>query len=81
MISGMILVLAGEALLLQSLPIAAWMLIFFTGNALYFPLVEEKELMHRFGEEYRTYRKNVPRWLPRVRPWSPIPADQPPGSS
>jgi protein-S-isoprenylcysteine O-methyltransferase Ste14 len=36
---------------------------------LYFPLVEEKALEKRFGAAYREYRQNVPRWLPRLRPW------------
>jgi protein-S-isoprenylcysteine O-methyltransferase Ste14 len=32
-------------------------------------LVEEKSLKKRFGDNYRLYKKNVPRWIPRVRPW------------
>ena len=27
-------------------------------------------LERRFGESYREYRRNVPRFLPRLRPWS-----------
>jgi len=30
---------------------------------------EEPVLVRRFGEEYLRYRENVPRWLPRLRPW------------
>ncbi len=29
--------------------------------------LEEKELMSRFGEEYRQYRNRVPRYFPRLR--------------
>ena len=32
--------------------------------------LEESGLEKRFGESYREYRRNVPRWLPRFRPWS-----------
>jgi protein-S-isoprenylcysteine O-methyltransferase Ste14 len=37
----------------------------------YMPLVEEPGLKRRFGEDYETYAANVPRWLPRLRPWEP----------
>lgn len=30
---------------------------------------EEPELLRRYGEEYATYRRAVPGWLPRLRPW------------
>ncbi len=63
--------LAGEALLYQSWPLAAWGLLFFAANAAYFPLSEEKGLERRFGGDYRTYKANVPRWFPRIRPWRP----------
>jgi protein-S-isoprenylcysteine O-methyltransferase Ste14 len=71
MISSALMMLAGEALLLGSWPIAVWLLVFFAGNALYFPLVEEKGLRQRFGAAYDHYAENVPRWLPRLTPWRP----------
>jgi protein-S-isoprenylcysteine O-methyltransferase Ste14 len=69
MITGVLLMLSAEALLLQSWPVGIWMMLFFIGNAIYFPLVEEKGLEKRFGNEYRNYKANVPRWIPRLRPW------------
>jgi hypothetical protein len=33
---------------------------------IYMPLVEEPGLLKRFGDEFEEYKKNVPRWLPRV---------------
>jgi protein-S-isoprenylcysteine O-methyltransferase Ste14 len=45
------------------------MTVFFIGNAIYFPLIEEKGLEKRFGDEYRDYKANVPRWIPRLRAW------------
>jgi len=71
MISSVLFVLAGEALLFQSWPLGAWGGLFLAANAVYFPLSEEKGLERRFGDDYRTYKANVPRWLPRPTPWSP----------
>lgn len=69
MISGVIAVLFGEALLFQSLPLLAWAALFALANLIYIPLWEEPGLEQRFGEDYRLYRRNVPRWIPRLRPW------------
>jgi protein-S-isoprenylcysteine O-methyltransferase Ste14 len=69
MITGVLFLIAAEALLLGSWPLLVWMAIFFLGNAVYFPLVEEKGLEERFGQAYREYTRNVPRWLPRRRGW------------
>jgi len=70
MIAGVLAVLAGEAALFGSLPLLAWCAVFFAGNDLFFRLYEEPGLEKRFGEEYRTYKRDVPRWLPRRSPWS-----------
>lgn len=70
MISGVILLLFGEALILRSAPHARWALAFLIINLIYIPLVEEPQLERRFGEPYRTYRRHVPRVIPRLRPWS-----------
>ena len=71
MISGVLTVLLGEAALFGSLPLLVWFGAVFALNAIYFPLVEEPGLRERFGEDYDAYRANVPRWLPRLRPWEP----------
>jgi protein-S-isoprenylcysteine O-methyltransferase Ste14 len=71
MISGVLLVLLGEALALRSTGVLMWALIFFAVNAIYLPLVEERGLVGRFGDDYVTYRRNVPRWVPRTTPWRP----------
>lgn len=77
MITGALLVLLAESLLFQSWPLVCWMCVFLIGNMIYFPLVEEKGLKRRFGEDYALYCKNVPRWLPRLRPWKPEGENQP----
>jgi len=69
MISGVLMVLAGEALVLLSRSHFMWALVFFVINALYVPLVEEPMLAMRFGESYKEYCRHVPRLVPRLRPW------------
>jgi protein-S-isoprenylcysteine O-methyltransferase Ste14 len=69
MISGVLFVLLGESMLTASLPLLRWFLIFAMINAIYIPLLEEPMLVNRFGEEYLTYKRNVPRWLPTWTPW------------
>ncbi len=69
MISGVISILLGEAALLGSPPLFAWTGGFFLLNAVYIPLVEERGLADRFGEDYRVYKQHVPRWLPRLTAW------------
>ena len=71
MITSGLLMLLGEALTLQSWPIGWWGLFFFAANSVYFPLSEEKGLERRFGDDYRTYKANVPRWVPRLTAWRP----------
>jgi protein-S-isoprenylcysteine O-methyltransferase Ste14 len=71
MISGVIIILSGESLILMSWPHFSWALIFFSLNAFWIPLFEEPILRQQFGENYRDYCAHVPRLIPRLRPWSP----------
>lgn len=71
MILGVFTVLIGESLLFASLSIAAWSIIFFIVNTVYFIFSEEPGLEKRFGKEYSEYKQNVPRWIPRIKPWHP----------
>ncbi len=71
MISSVLMMLGAEALAFGSWPLAAWLVVFFAANAIYFPLSEEKGLEARFGDDYRLYKANVPRWIPRLRGWDP----------
>ena len=67
MISGVALMLLGQALFWPSLAIGIWAGVFILINHLYFVFSEEPGLERRFGESYRRYKATVPRWLPR---WS-----------
>ena len=73
MISGVLLILIGQALFLGSAPHALWALAFFCINAVYIPLFEEPQLRRRFGASYIEYCNHVPRLVPRLRPWRPVP--------
>jgi protein-S-isoprenylcysteine O-methyltransferase Ste14 len=69
MIGGALLVLVGEALMFASVAIVVYLFVFFIANDIYFNLVEEPNLEKRFADRYRDYKKNVPKWLPRKKPW------------
>lgn len=71
MVSGIFFVLLGEALLLGSFFLLIWCLLFLLPNFIYIPLIEERGLERRFGEAYKAYKRNVPRWIPRIKPWAP----------
>ena len=69
MLTSVFIMLIAEVLVTGSWTIAVFFVIFLTINMLYFPFVEEKELLCRFGEDYARYKANVPRYIPRFRPW------------
>jgi protein-S-isoprenylcysteine O-methyltransferase Ste14 len=64
--AGLFLVLAGEALVTQSLALTAWFACFSLVNVLYIRLHEEPGLATRFGTAYRDYCARVPRWWPAL---------------
>ncbi len=69
MIAGVIFMLIGEAAVLGSMPHARWAGLFLIINTIYIPLLEEPMLRQRFGGAYDRYKRNVPRFIPRLRPW------------
>jgi protein-S-isoprenylcysteine O-methyltransferase Ste14 len=71
MITAVLSVLVGEATLFGSPALLIWFAAFFAINWVGFLVYEEPGLEGRFGGEYREYRDNVPRWLPRGTPWTP----------
>jgi protein-S-isoprenylcysteine O-methyltransferase Ste14 len=70
MITSVLMMLIAESLWLQSGTIFLLFLLFWAGNMIYFPFFEEKDLEKRFGEDYRRYRRHVPRWIPRWSAWN-----------
>ncbi len=72
MILSLIIILFGEAVLFGSIGTTALAVLNVVVNAIYFKVSEEPGLIKRFGEEYKEYKSNVPRWIPRLKPWSPV---------
>ena len=71
MIIGVMVVLTGESIAIESWNILVWLLIFIAVNNVYFLVYEEPNLIKRFGQEYQEYKRNVPRWIPRFKPYKP----------
>ena len=71
MISGVVIMLFGEAALWQSLPHVGWAATFLALNLVYIPLMEEPMLRARFGAPYDEYRRHVPGLIPRLTAWTP----------
>jgi protein-S-isoprenylcysteine O-methyltransferase Ste14 len=69
MITGVLCVLLGEAVATASGWLLGWFAIFFTAMAIVIRFWEEPHLVQRYGAEYVEYRRNVPRWVPRISPW------------
>jgi protein-S-isoprenylcysteine O-methyltransferase Ste14 len=68
---ALLVILLGEALLLGDEHVALWGVLFWMFTFAVVVIVEEPSLREQFGEEYESYCRNVPRWLPRLVPWHP----------
>ena len=66
MMIGVWSVLIGETVLFMNVGILIWFLIFVAASILFVAIWEEQDLEKRFGEPYRQYKKQVPRWVPRI---------------
>jgi len=51
------------------MPIFFWFLIFFIANIFYFKKIEEKNLIKRFGEDYKNYFNKVNMLIPSFKPY------------
>jgi protein-S-isoprenylcysteine O-methyltransferase Ste14 len=69
LVEGVFCILLGESFLFGSFLLLLWFFFFVLVNLVYTPLIEEPELVKRFGEPFRTYMKQVSRWWPRSTPW------------
>jgi protein-S-isoprenylcysteine O-methyltransferase Ste14 len=63
--------IVGQALLLGRPVLLAYAAVFWAVVAAFVRGYEEPTLSARYGEEYAAYRRAVPAWWPRLRPWSP----------
>ncbi|UVK46913.1 isoprenylcysteine carboxylmethyltransferase family protein [Mesorhizobium sp. AR07] len=62
-------IILGQALLFLSWTLAAYAVIGAIAMGSFVRFYEEPTLARRYGDEYETYRRNVPGWLPRLTPW------------
>lgn len=62
-------VIAGEGLLLGQPILLAGAAVYCIALALLVRLHEEPVMAKRFGAPYDAYRRAVPAWVPRLRPW------------
>jgi protein-S-isoprenylcysteine O-methyltransferase Ste14 len=63
--------IVGQALLLGRPALLIYAGLFWLVVAAFVYGYEEPTLSARYGEEYEAYRRAVPAWRPRLRPWSP----------
>lgn len=67
---SLLAILVGQALLFGRTSILEWALVCWLASYLFVIVYEEPHLRRTFGSEYETYRAAVPRWIPRLRPWT-----------
>jgi protein-S-isoprenylcysteine O-methyltransferase Ste14 len=65
--------IVGQALLLGRPWLLAYAAAFWLVVATFVRAYEEPTLSARYGEQYAAYRRAVPAWRPRLRPWSAEP--------
>jgi protein-S-isoprenylcysteine O-methyltransferase Ste14 len=64
-------IIVGQGLLLGQATLLLYALVFAAAVTAFVRGYEEPALTNRFGEQYETYRREVPRWRPRLIPWKP----------
>jgi protein-S-isoprenylcysteine O-methyltransferase Ste14 len=62
-------VVFGQALLFGDVRLLAYGAIFGIAAHIFVVAYEERRLERTFGAQYRSFRANVPRWIPRFSPW------------
>lgn len=77
MMLGAFLALGGEAVLCHSAALVLYLLALIVLAHLFVVRWEERDLMRRFGPLYQDYTQQVPRWIPRPKPWRGPPSCPP----
>ena len=63
--------IVGQALLLGRPALLAYGAVVAIAFVVFVRFYEQPTLLRTFGEEYENYRRAVPAWWPRLRPWTP----------
>lgn len=66
---AVIALIVGQGLLFGSIRILEYGIAVWMGFYLFVLIYEEPTLRMTFGPEYEEFCANVPRWVPRLRPW------------
>ena len=61
--------IVGQALILGRPGLLLYAALFAATVATFVHVYEEPTLAEQFGTQYEAYRRAVPRWIPRLRPW------------
>jgi len=61
--------IVGQGLLFGSVGVLAYGIAVWLGFTLFVLVYEEPTLRKTFGAEYEEFCANVPRWIPRLKPW------------
>jgi len=67
---GVVAMIVGQAILFADLRLFAYAAMVWLFMHLFVVAYEEPKLHCSFGVEYDVFRAHVPRWLPRLKPWS-----------
>jgi protein-S-isoprenylcysteine O-methyltransferase Ste14 len=67
---GVTTVIAGQGLLFGNPRVLEYGALAWLASCLFVMGYEEPKLRETFGDEYREFCRNVPRWVPRLRPWT-----------
>lgn len=78
---GYVVALVGETLVFGQAALALYAVVCTLGFHLIIVFGEEPLLRHRFGDEYRQYAREVPRWVKVGRPGEPRPGSTEPAVS
>jgi len=62
-------VIVGQALVFGNVHVLGYGMLVWLGFHLFVMGYEEPTLGRSFGAEYKAFRANVPRWIPRLRAW------------
>ena len=73
---AMLAAIVGQALPLGRLGLLLYAAAAWLAAAAFVRFYEEPTLTRRFGANYEAYRRAVPAWWPRLRPWDPGERDE-----
>jgi len=62
--------IVGQALILGRWVLLVYAVVFLLVTAAFVRLYEEPTLLEEYGADYEAYRRAVPGWVPRLRPWN-----------